>query len=200
MATEALQGIGFSLCVLSCKVEHEQGSGGELDTQRKKLMERSIELLGACLRHWSWASVEEGAESSAQKRARAAGLSGGLSSAAAASMRALDKCARDASNASHWMAIMKLALDAVLCQHLPVVQAEGMKLLKGLFASNAEQRSAVLEEVSLSSSLALVSFLAPSLFLSRHQHACASLLFPAQAHSALFRLPHCPPRLVWCLS
>ena len=65
-------------------------------------------------------------------------------------MQALDKCARDASNASLWMAIMKLALHAVLCEQLPEVQAEGMKLLKSLFASNAEQRCAVLEEVSLS--------------------------------------------------
>jgi hypothetical protein len=195
MATEALQGIGFSLCVLSCKVEQEQGCqrGDELEDQRKELMERSVELLGACLRRWSWASVEEGGERSAHKRARAAALSDRLS-IAAASMQALDKCARDASNASLWMAIMKLALHAVLCEQLPEVQAEGMKLLKSLFASNAEQRCAVLEEVSLSCSLA-----PSSLFLSRHQHASASFLFPAQSHCALLCLPHRFSRLASCL-
>ena len=159
MAAEALQSVGFSLCMLACKVEQEHGhqQGNELESQRKELMESSIKLLGTCLRQWSWASVDEEGDRAAQKRARvsAAALQDRLCSAAAACMQALDRCARDASNARHWMAIMKLALDAVLCDQLPVVQAEGIKLLKSLFASNSEQRASVLDEVSLSLSRSL---------------------------------------------
>ena len=181
MAAEALQSVGFSLCMLACKVEQEHGrqQGNELQSQRKELMESSIKLLGTFLRQWSWASVDEGGERPAQKRARvSAAVQDSLCSAAAASMQALDRCAQDASHARHWMAIMKLALDAVLCDQLPVVQAEGIKLLKSLFASNSEQRASVLDEVSLSLSRSL----------SRHSRARSLVFASAFAFDSVLAL------------
>jgi len=70
-----------------------------------------------------------------------------VSFAASASLQALTREARDVSNDRHCISIMKLSIDAVCCDTLPVVQMEGIKLLKAMFSFNAKHRETILDEV-----------------------------------------------------
>lgn len=153
-ATEALQSIGFSLSVLACTIEQTLGQkcGVELGGAREELLENVLKLFGACLQRWSFASAEEAGEKSLRKRPkvdRDARFSRMLSSAAAASLQALNKGSQDASNDRHRLSIMKISMDALVCDQVPSVQMEGIKLLKSMFSCNTKHREAILDEVDL---------------------------------------------------
>ena len=77
--------------------------------------------------------------------------------AASASLQALARKSRDISNDKHCISILKLSLDALVCDNLPVAQNEGIKLLKNMFSFNAKHRETILDEVSAEKSLAGVA-------------------------------------------
>ena len=151
MATEAMQSVGLSLACLQCEIEHDGGKKSELelDVHREQLMENVLKLFGACLRCWSM-TLGAGEKDRQLKRPRDSDLekaSKVVHSAVSASLQALAWGARDASNERHSLAIIKLSVDAILCDNLPSVQVEGMKLLRVMFSHYSKHRETVLDEV-----------------------------------------------------
>lgn len=155
-ATDALQGILLSLRILLCRVEHAPKQGekrkADSDNQREELMKNVLGLFESCLRRWSMAAIDESGADGAPRRAKQAwaGFSDHVSLAASASLRALIKGSRDASNEKHCVSIIRLSIHAILCDQLPAVQAEGLKLLKSIFCLNVKYHETILEEVCTS--------------------------------------------------
>ena len=150
LALPALQGVSLTLTVLACQIEHIPGQmcckedGSIRDGSREDLMDKTLQLFGACLRSWSMVSMN-----GPSKRAKDAdkGLSDELCHAASACLQALARDARDASNERHCLPIMKLSIHALLCDILPMVQMEGIKLLKDMFSKRAKHRESILDEI-----------------------------------------------------
>ena len=155
IAVEALQSILLSLRLLFCRTEHRNGSVRDrgLDDQREDLMEKVLKLFDAFLRRWSMAALDDqqGGGEGSSRRAKSTSLVAceALAPAASASLQALTAGAKDASNEKHCVAIIRLSIQAIVCDQLPVVQAEGIKLLKSIFSSNTKHREIILEEVPL---------------------------------------------------
>jgi len=153
IAVEALQSILLSLCLLSCRTEHKSGEArdGGLDDKREDLMEKILKLFDAFLRRWSMAALDDQQSSGegASRRTKSTSFLAceTLAPAASASLQALTAGAKDASNEKHCIAIIRLSIQAIICDQLPVVQAEGIKLLKSMFSWNTKHREIILEEV-----------------------------------------------------
>ena len=152
IATEALQAILLSLRVLLCRVDAQKQSEkpkADEDNQREELMQNVLKLFESCLHRWSMAINDDAWSDGAPRRGKqaAAVLPEAVSLAASASLRALIRGARDASNEKHCVSIIRLSVQAILCDQLPAVQMDGIALLKKM---HAKYRETILEEVRTS--------------------------------------------------
>lgn len=149
IATQALQAILLSLRVLLCPVDaQKQGEKPKAveDDQREELMKNVLKLFESCLHRWSMAINDDAGADGAPRRGKQASavLPEAVSLAASASLRALIRGARDTSNEKHCVSIIRLSVQAILCDQLPAVQTDGIALLKKM---HAKYRETILEEV-----------------------------------------------------
>ena len=170
LAAEALQSVGFSLCLIACSVEQvpsqaQEIEGAHLVNKREELFQLVLKLFSDCLRRWSLVSVTDESEKSLKRAKPGTQMDSSLASAAAASLKALTKFAADESNERHCIKIMTLSMDAVLCDQFPVIQEAGIKVLKKMFCIHTDHRRTLLNEVMHSSSCLPCRFAAFSLFL-----------------------------------